>query len=362
MGLPNSQEVSFESEDMRPSFHPRLINDPFADPGLYIPFHYEKRALIFDLGGLMSLSSKSMLKITHVFVTHTHIDHFIGFDALLRVFLGREKELHLFGPPNFFGHVEGKLAAYTWNLVSEYENNFALKVTEVHPEKTLTRIYKCKDRFRPIEGQTQEPFSGILLKEPSFSVEATLLDHRVPCLGLSLVENFYANIIKEGLKELGLPVGPWLNQFKKALSEERDLDSDFSVTWEDRGAIIRKKKFVLGDLSRKIARISSGQKITYITDIIGNRSNREKVINLARNSDHLFIEAPFLDSDRETAKKKYHLTAREAGELAKEADVKQFTLFHFSPRYTHRAKDIEAEAMEGFVSAHPSTSSPSHCG
>ena len=105
---------------MRPSFHPRLINDPFSDPGLFIPFLFEKRALMFDLGDLSSLSSKDLLKVSHVFVTHTHMDHFIGFDTLLRTLLGRDKTLHLFGPPDFFQHVEGKLAGYTWNLVSEF--------------------------------------------------------------------------------------------------------------------------------------------------------------------------------------------------------------------------------------------------
>ncbi len=331
---------------MRPSFHPRLINDPFSDPGLYIPFLFEKRALMFDFGELYALSPRDLLKISHVFVTHTHMDHFIGFDTLLRVFLGREKELHIFGPPDFFTHVEGKLAGYTWNLVNEYQNNFTLKVTEVHPDKTLTRMYICKDRFRPEGQQIRGPFSGILWREPSFYVEAALLDHRIPCLGLSLVENFYVNIIKEGLKELGLPVGPWLNRFKKALYEREDPESDFHVAWEEGGTVIKKEKFNLGELARKIATISPGQKITYITDIIGSPENYEKVIKLASKADHLFIEAAFLDCDKETARKKYHLTAREAGELAKMAEVKQYTLFHFSPRYNHMAEEIEKEALE----------------
>ena len=120
---------------MRPSFHPRLINDPFSDPGLFIPFLFEKKALIFDLGELQSLSSKDLLKISHAFVTHSHMDHFIGFDYLLRILLGREKKLHIFGPPDFFDRVEGKLSAYTWNLVSEYQNNFSIKVTDLIEEK-----------------------------------------------------------------------------------------------------------------------------------------------------------------------------------------------------------------------------------
>jgi len=334
---------------MRPSFHPRLINDPFSDPGLFVPFLFEKRALMFDLGELSRLSPKDLLKVTHVFVTHTHMDHFIGFDTLLRIFLGREKELHIFGPANFFSHMEGKLAGYTWNLVNEYENNFSLKVTEVHPDKTFTRVYGCRDRFKSKKRQIEEPFSGILLREPAFYVEATILDHRVPCLGLSIVENFYVNIMKERLQELALPVGPWLNRFKKALYESRDLESDFFVTWEEAGTIIGEKRFILGELAKKIARISPGQKISYVADIIGSPENCKKVINLSKKADSLFIEAAFLDCDREAARKKFHLTAKEAGELAKKAEVKQFTIFHFSPRYSDCEEEIKREAMEAFL-------------
>ena len=334
---------------MRPSFHPRLINDPFSDPGLFIPFLFEKRALLFDLGQLNSLSARDLLKVDHAFVTHSHMDHFIGFDTLLRVFLGREKKLHLFGPPDFFSRVEGKLTGYTWNLVNEYQNNFKLKVTEVHPNKTFTRVYVCQDGFRSKELEVEEPFFGILLKEPSFHVEAILLDHRVPCLGLSLVENFYINIIKEGLKSLNLTVGPWINRFKKAIYENVSPEENFIVTWEERGNIIREKEFVLGDLVKKIVRISPGQKITYITDVIGSPKNKDKIIDFAREADHLFIEAVFMHRDKEIAKRKYHLTAREAGDLARKSRVKQFTLFHFSPRYSHMADDIQKEAMEEFL-------------
>jgi ribonuclease Z len=336
---------------MRPSFHPRLINDPFSDPGLYVPFLFEKRALMFDLGELASLTPKDLLKIDHVFVTHTHMDHFIGFDTLLRIFLGRDKLLHLYGPPGFFRHVEGKLAGYSWNLVREYDYNFILKVVEVHEDRMLTRTYECREGFAPQEPAIEEPFSGRLLSTTAFHVEAVLLDHRIPCLGLSLVENFYVNIIKEGLLRLGLEIGPWINEFKTALYDHADLSSPFSLTWKEKNQAVKEKDFRLGDLAKDIARISPGQKIAYITDVAGSPENREKIINLARGVEHLFIEAAFLEEDREAAQKKYHLTAREAGEIAGEAGAKRFTLFHYSPRYSNRADEIQREALDAFLRA-----------
>lgn len=337
-------------QSMKPSFHPRLINDPFSDPGLYIPFLFERRALLFDLGELGSLTAKELLKVSHVFVTHTHMDHFVGFDRLLRLFLGRDKDLHLFGPSGFLKNVEGKLAAYTWNLVNEYENSFILRITEVQEDSLITRSYSCQDSFKPVGSTRNDNFKGVLLKEPHFEVRCVLLDHRVQCMGLALKENYSVNIIKEGLQELDLEVGPWINRFKEALYEKLPVETDFMVTWEEKGKTTKEKKFKLGELTDSIATISEGQKITYITDVIGSEANKSRIISLAKNSDHLFIEAAFMNRDLDTARKKYHLTAKEAGEIAREAGVKNFTVFHFSPRYNHSEEEIRKEAMEAYYS------------
>lgn len=336
---------------MRPSFHPRLINDPFGDPGVFIPFLFEKRALMFDLGDVHLLSSRDLLKVTHVFVTHTHMDHFIGFDELIRVILGREKTLHIFGPHGFLAQVEGKLAGYSWNLVNEYHTEFTLRVHEVRSDRILTASYHCREGFQPRGSPLTKAFNGLLLKEPAFSVRGVLLDHRVPCLGFSLEENFYLNILKDRLKELGLPVGPWLNSFKQAVYRGEDPEAKFSVQWKDGGGTVCEKHFLLADLAEKIAKISPGQKITYIADAIGSAENQRRIIDLAQGSDLLYIEAGFLDSERNIAKKKYHLTAWEAGELAGKAGVKDFKIFHYSPRYKNQSEALEQEAREAYKKA-----------
>jgi len=150
------------------------------------------------------------------------------------------------------------------------------------------------------------------------------------------------------LKKLGLDVGPWINRFKRSIYNNSPNDMAFNVTWEEKGEIIKEKRYPIGELSKEIATISPGQKITYITDVIGSPENYKKIIELAKNSDHLFIEAAFMDKDIKTAREKYHLTAREAGELAREAGAKKLTLFHFSPRYSHMEEELINEAMNTF--------------
>ena len=331
---------------MRSLFHPRLINGPFEDPGLFIPFFFEKRAVIFDLGDIYSLSAKDLLKISHVFISHTHMDHFVGFDRLLRVFLGREKKLYMYGPRGFLKNVEGKLAGYSWNLVQNFDNPFSLYITEVHAKQLITRQYQCKNRFTATKNTIKQPFNGILFKEPALTFSSVVLNHKIPCLGFTIKERFHVNIIKERLIDLGLEIGPWLREFKQALFNHQDPDSNFEVKLGREN--IRKKSFILGDLTNRIAIITPGQKITYITDILYCKPNIEKAVEFAKDADHLFIEAAFLEKDKDIAKKKFHLTARNAGMIAGMARVKQFTLFHFSPRYSGQEDLLQEEAQAAY--------------
>ena len=332
---------------MRPSFHPRLINGPFDDPGLFIPFQFQHRALIFDLGDINSLAPKDILKISHAFVSHTHMDHFIGFDRLLRLSLGREKNISLYGPPGFLKNVAGKLAGYAWNLADKYNYPLSLQITEVHPQHTLCCKYRCAKKFQSTQEPVKQPYSGILYQEPAFEVSAVILDHHIPCLGFSIKERFHVNIIKNGLEILGLSPGPWLTEFKQALYNQVDPTAKFEVKSDRRKTT---RQFILGTLSDKIARITPGQKISYITDVVYNAANGEKIVDVARGSDHLFIEAVFLDQDRALANRKHHLTARQAGHLAGTAQVKQVTVFHFSPRYMGMEKQLQQEAITAYKS------------
>lgn len=331
---------------MRPFFHPRTVNGPFGDPGLFIPFLFEKRAVLFDLGDIYSLSPRDILKISHVFISHTHMDHFSGFDRLLRLFLGRSKNLYLYGPEGFLKNMEGRLAGYSWNLVENYSQQLVLYATETNANELVTKTYRCANRFSPDLETITIPFNGILHQEPGLTVSTVILDHGIPCLGFSMKERFHVNILKDNVESLGLQIGPWLRKFKEALFNRQDPDSEFEVCSGSFKASA--DKFILGELADKIAVITSGQKITYIVDAAGSKSNLDKIIEFADESDHLYIEAGFLDKDRALAEKKFHLTATQAGHIAAKARAKQFTIFHFSPRNIDSENLLHREARQAY--------------
>ncbi len=328
-------------------FQPRLLNGVFGDPGLFVRLRWERRALLLDLGDLTAQPPADLLKVTDVFVSHTHVDHFIGFDHLLRIALGRDRTIRLFGPPGIIANVEAKLSGYTWNLVEGYALVF--EVYEVSPEKITAAHFPCGGRFERIDLPPPLPFSGVLIDDPLFRVEAAHLDHKIPCLSFALAEAQRINIDPERLRALGLCTGPWLTEFKRLLRSGAPDETIVHAMYPDITGQ-RFREVALGDLRDRIATVTRGQRLVYVTDALYSHENRQKIVALAHEADILFCEAVFLEQDRDRATERYHLTARQAGLLAREANVKELVLSHFSPRYQDCPDALYREASEAFGS------------
>jgi len=116
---------------MTPSFYPELVNDRFGDLALYIDIKFEKRALLIDLGDLHALAPRKILRVTNILVTHTHIDHFIGSDQMLRVLLGRDRTVRIVGPVGIIDWVEHKLGCYSWNLIDRFSTDLIFQAVEL---------------------------------------------------------------------------------------------------------------------------------------------------------------------------------------------------------------------------------------
>jgi ribonuclease Z len=260
---------------MTPRFHPHLVNGPFGDPAVYVDFLHERRALLFDLGQIGALPPRKILRISHVFVSHTHIDHFIGFDHLVRICLGREKRVNLFGPPGFVEQVGHRLAAYTWNLVENYETDFTVVATEIAPDcSALTAEFHCLRRFVRENVRSHRSSDGAILSEPTFRVRGCFLDHRTPSLAFALEENRHVNIMKNKVDELGVPTGPWLTELKQAVWRGDGPDTPFLIRWR-LGSTECEQATTVGELLERVIRIVPGQKIAYVTDAVFSEANSE---------------------------------------------------------------------------------------
>ena len=331
---------------MGPSFLPRLVNGPFDDPALYVQFRHQQRALLFDLGDITALSARDILKISHIFISHTHMDHFCGFDHVLRLMLGRDKDLYLYGPQGFLDNLEGKLAGYLWNLVDGYANRFVLHATELHPGRIRCRSYPCRNGFRADGAIRSGAFDGFVLDEPAFRVQAVHLDHGTPVLAFALRERYHINVKRTALERLEVLPGPWLGRFKRLLYDNADGRTVIDMPSASHPAGTRRMS--LEALKAALVRITPGQHLAYITDATGTPENLARMIPLADGADHLYVEAVFSDRHRDVARRKHHLTARQAGNLARTCRVRQYHLFHHSPRYTDTPDLLASEAAAAF--------------
>jgi ribonuclease Z len=324
-------------------FDARLVNDPFGDPGLLVDFRDERRTLLFDLGDLGALPPRHLMRLSHVFVSHTHMDHFAGFDGLLRVVLGRKDGLALFGGPGFIDQVEHKLRAYTWNVVHRYAVPLVLDVHEVGTDHRLQRArFTSRTDFVREAAAPGACAGDVLLDEPLFRVRARFVDHEMPCLAFALEEKARARVAKDRLDALGVSTGAWLRELKLAVLSAAPAHTPIRLRWCDRAGEHEMTRTV-GELAAVILDMAPGQRIGYVTDLRFTESNRRTLQSLLAGVDQLFIESVFLEADRAHAERKNHLTARQAGQIAHELGVRAVTSFHVSPRYRQRVAEVEAE-------------------
>jgi ribonuclease Z len=332
---------------MASRFDPHLVNDPFGDPAVYVDLKFERRALLFDLGDISVLPPRKLLRISDVFITHRHMDHFVGFDHLLRFVLGRDKVVRLYGPAGLIDAIEAKLRAYTWNLVGGYDGHVVLHVGELDAEGRLVAAQFSGRTGFAREAATAPAHGGnLLLDEPGLKVSCRTLDHGIPVLAFALEERAHINIWRSELDRRGLAVGPWLRAFKDAILRGEEDDTLIRVAWS--GAPQGPEALPLGELKRQIMRVTAGRKIAYVVDCAFTEENVRTIVALAEGADLLLIEGGFLQADAAEAATRRHLTASQAGTIARLAGVKRLQTLHYSPRYKDQGHTLAAEAEAAF--------------
>lgn len=240
---------------------------------------------------------KSRLKfsrLNHIFISHLHGDHCFGLLGLISTFglLGRTADMHIYSPKGMEKLFSPLLKFFCNNL--------------------LYNVY-----FH--EFDTDKP--SVIYDDRSVSITTIPLQHRIPCCGFLFAEKKSPDhIIRDMVDAYKVPVYE-LNRIKNG--------GDY-ITPE--GEVIPHSR-----LTRSSA---PARKYAYCSDT----RFTETIIEQIKGVDLLFHEATFAQADLPRAKETFHTTAKQAGEMALAAEVKQLVIGHFSARYEDETVLLEEAA------------------
>lgn len=234
----------------------------------------------------------------HIFITHTHADHFLGLPGLLRTMglQGREEGMHIYGPAG----TEGVLSA-------------------------AVRLGVERLAF-PIEVKGLAP--GERVDFGDWAVHAFRANHGVSALGYALVEEVRPGRFDvETARKLGIPEGPLFGRLHRGEAIEV---GGRTISPDD----------VVGPPRR-------GRKVVYS----GDTRPTGEATEMSMRADLLIHEATFGNEEAKRARETRHSTAAEAASVAARAKVRDLVLTHVSARYAEAPARLEKEARAVFPGA-----------
>lgn len=248
--------------------------------GFFLRWDHE--GILFDPGEgaqrQLTLAGLSVSNITRVCITHFHGDHCLGLPGIIQRLSLEKAPLVKFHYP-------------------------------ASGQKYFERLRKASI-FAGLEKIEAWPIytSGVIAENESFSLEAIALDHEVDCFGYRVQEAEQQRISPELLAKAGLKQGPLVGELlRKGQIEEN-------------GRTIYR---------HEVCELRTGQSFAFVMD----SRPCQGASDLARGVDLLVCESTFLSSEAETAKLSGHMTALDAGTLARDAGARRLVIGHFSQRY-----------------------------
>jgi ribonuclease Z len=269
---------------------------PTSERGLaanLVEFNGER--ILFDCGEgtqkTLMAEKMGLMKISRVFISHWHADHFSGLLGLIQTLEmeGREEPLYIYGPPR----------------------------TEEFTERILDTGYFN----RSYDIYVEDLVEGDEIVGEGYRVEPFEVDHGVNPFGYTFQEESSKKANKKKMEELNLSNSPKIGKLKQGEK----------IEWN--GEKIKPEEVV---------EEVSGRKIVYS----GDTAKSGNLIKHAESTDLLIHEATCLHEIIE--ERDGHTSALQAGKIAKKADLEKLVLTHFSRRYRGEEERLEEEAKEEF--------------
>lgn len=234
-------------------------------------------------------------KISHIFISHLHGDHYFGLIGLINSFglLNHQQELHVFGPSPLKKIIEIQLKVADTKLPYQlYLHTITKPVTLLDTEKLSVKCFRT--------------------------------NHRIECYGFVFTEKKQPRRLEpDKAKEYEIPIS-----FYERLKDGEDY------TRKD-GTVI-KNEWVTEPAE-------PGRKYAFCADT----KYDESLIPHIKGADMIYHETTYLDNLRERAESRFHSTSKQAAELAKKAGIKKLLIGHFSSKYD-TLEEFEKEAREIF--------------
>jgi ribonuclease Z len=240
-------------------------------------------------------------RLSRILITHGHLDHILGLAGLLSTFM-------------------------RWEAIDAMEIYGGKAALERIHDLLYGVVLRGAQPPMPIELRAITP--GVFFEADDFTITAIPVFHRAPdSLGYLFEEKSRRPFLPEKAEALSIPPGPW----------RRDMVAGRPATLPD-GRVIDPEQ-VLGELRQ-------GARLAYV----GDTGDTNSLLEPVRGADTLVIESTYMEEERDMARQFAHLTARQAAELARRAEVGRLILTHVSRRY--RDKDILHEAQSVFPNTH----------
>ena len=233
------------------------------------------------------VKSVGLTDLTDIFLTHLHADHWLGLPGMLKSFelRDRDKPLTVHGPPGTSALMERMRPIYG-------RPRYGLTIRDLEP--------------------------GEVVRRDDLEITTISVRHRTTAYGYALVEDTRPGRFDADLAtRLGVTPGPDFGRLQRG----------------ETVAGVRPEQVV--------GQARPGRKVV----VTGDTAPTDAVVIAAHRADVLVHEATFAHDDADRAAATGHSTARQAAQVAADAEVRLLALTHLSSRYAgHEIRD-EARAV-----------------